>query len=283
VPAHFFAQIKCGEATLTRIASLRHWWFRPPYTVPDEALRQAAPDADAEARLPLDFTSLHIACGDLSVMIDPGRLTAEQRVRYRNADLTPGVTAALGELGIDRRKVTHVVVSHAHADHFSGITDDDAATMIAYPNARHLVSRIDWDRGRLDDDVFRRVTDAVDSRGLVDLIGGDFEIAPGLSLLAAPGETPGHLCLRLRSADSTFYWIGDLVHHMMEFVHLDWAMESGDAQALQRSRERIFHEAAETDALVVWAHAPMPGWGRVEVQGSGYRWRPEAGKAAGKA
>jgi glyoxylase-like metal-dependent hydrolase (beta-lactamase superfamily II) len=274
--APFFDRITCGDAVVTRVATVKRWWFRPPFTVSDDELRQAAQDADDQARLPLDFTSLHIALGNLSVIVDPGRLTAAQRIRYRDAELTPGLAVALAEIGIDRQDVTHVVVSHAHADHFFGITDDDEGTIVAHPNARHHVSRIDWERARNDDDLFRRLTETVDRRGLVDLADGDLDIAPGLSLLATPGETPGHLCVRLRSAGSTLFWIGDVVHHSMEFEHPTWAMVAGDADALHLSRLRIFREAVDSNAIVVWAHAPSPSWGRVEVQGGGYRWRPIA-------
>jgi glyoxylase-like metal-dependent hydrolase (beta-lactamase superfamily II) len=251
--------------------------------VSDEALRHAAPEADHEARLPVDFTSLHIALGDLSVVVDPGRLTAAQRVRYRDAELTPGLAVALADLGIDRLSVTNVVVSHAHADHYTGISDDDEGMTVAFPNARHHVSRIDWERARIDDDLFRRLSSAVDARGLLDLAEGDSDIAPGLSLLATPGETPGHMCVRVRSADSALYWIADLVHHSMEFEHLDWAMQGSDAEALQRSRQRVFHEAAASNALVVWAHAPAPAWGRVEIRGNGFRWRPVVGEGGTRA
>jgi glyoxylase-like metal-dependent hydrolase (beta-lactamase superfamily II) len=274
VSARYFDQIQCGDALVTRIASVRRWWFRPPYLVSDDAVRAAAPEADSQSRLPLDFTSLHIAFGDLSVIVDPGRLTADQRIRYREAELTDGIAAALTALGIERRDVTHVVVSHAHTDHFSGITDDDEGTVVAYPNARHVMSRIEWDRSRGEGDPFRRLTNAAHEAGLVDLADGDLEIAPGLSLLATPGETPGHLCVRLRSSGNDFYWIGDLVHHSMEFEHPDCVMAGADAHALRRSRDRIFHEAAAGGGTIVWAHAPMPGWGRVEVNGHAFRWRP---------
>jgi glyoxylase-like metal-dependent hydrolase (beta-lactamase superfamily II) len=274
VPDGYFDRIYCGDAVVTRIASVRRLWFRPPYLVSDDALRAAVLEADGQSRLPLDFTTLHIAMGDLSVVVDPGRLTADQRERYREADLTPGVSGALATLRIDRREVTHVIVSHAHTDHFSGITDDDEGTVVAYPNARHVMSKIEWDRARGEDKLFRRLTDAVHDLGLVDLAGGDLEVALGLSLLATPGETPGHFSVRLRSGGSALYWIGDLVHHSIEFEHPDWVMAGGDAQALRSSRDQIFREAAASDAMVVWAHAPMPGWGRVEVNGDAYRWRP---------
>jgi glyoxylase-like metal-dependent hydrolase (beta-lactamase superfamily II) len=259
---------------VTRIATLRRWWFRPPYTVSDKELREAAPEADRDARLPLDFTSLHIALGGLSVVVDPGRLTAAQRVRYGAAELTPGLAPALAEIGVDRNHVTHVVITHAHADHFTGINDDDEGRTVAFPNARHHMSRLDWERAGSDDELFRRLSAAVVKRGLLDLADGDPDIAPGLSLLSTPGETPGHLCVRLRSAGGTLYWIGDLVHHSMEFEHPDWAMEGADAEALQRSRDHVFGEAAGSGALVVWAHATAPGWGRVEATRSGFRWRP---------
>jgi hypothetical protein len=38
-----------------------------------------------------------------------------------------------------------------------------------------------------------------------------------------PGETPGHLIVRVESDGQRCYLVGDLLHHGCEVVHLDWA------------------------------------------------------------
>jgi glyoxylase-like metal-dependent hydrolase (beta-lactamase superfamily II) len=257
----------CGTATLSLIAWIWRLPYRPPFAVSDAEVREAVPTADAGGRIPIDFTSLHIASDGLSVVVDPGVATADQRSRAGDATFGRGLVPALDGLGIRRDEVTHVVISHRHGDHLNGILLPEG---LAYPRARHLIARLDRERGGAElDELLRPVEEA----GLLDLVDGDHQIAPGLDLLATPGETPGHLSLRLRSGGETFYWVGDLVHHHIELDRPDWG-PTADAAALQASRRRIWAEAAESGAVVVWAHEAFPGWGRLEATAGGYAWRP---------
>jgi glyoxylase-like metal-dependent hydrolase (beta-lactamase superfamily II) len=271
-----------GDAVVTVIASVHGWRFRPPYTVSDVELKSATADADEQARLSLDFMSAHVATGGLSIVVDPGRVSAEQRARYAGAEITPGVDGALAELGIAAEEVTHVFVSHHHHDHFTGITSAAGGAEITFPNARHLVSRIDFENQGPQPDVFERHWAPVREAGLVDLVDGDSEIAPGLTVLAIPGETAGHQGLRVESLGSRFYWVGDLLHHQIEATHLDWALAGSLQPAMEVSRRRVLEEAADDEGVVVWAHAPFPGWGRVGRGPAGYTWTWIAGEDASR-
>lgn len=235
----------------------------------DAEVQAAVPEADGRGRIPIDFTSLHIRAGDLSVIVDPGVATEEQRERGTGTRFGRGLVPALAELGVDRDRVTHVVISHRHGDHLNGVLLDGA---LAYPNARHLISRIDREQGGAELDA---LLGPVERAGLLDLVDGDTEFAPGLDLLATPGETPGHLSLRLRSQGETFFWVGDLVHHSIEIRNADWG-PTAQAAELAASRRRIWTEASTRDALVLWAHEAFPGWGHVESIDGGYAWRPMA-------
>jgi glyoxylase-like metal-dependent hydrolase (beta-lactamase superfamily II) len=259
----------CGAAQLSLVAWVWESPFRPLFAVSDAEIKAAVPEADESSRIPIDFTSLHIAAGDLSVIVDPGVATDEQRGRESRARFGRGFVAALGELGIDRDRVTHVVISHRHGDHLNGVLLEDG---LAYPNARHLISRIDREQGGAELDA---LLGPVERAGLLDLVDGDHEIAPGVDLLATPGETPGHISLRLRSEGETFFWVGDLLHHNIEIRNADWG-PTAQASELAASRRRIWTEAATTDALVLWAHEAFPGWGHVESVDGGHAWRPLA-------
>jgi glyoxylase-like metal-dependent hydrolase (beta-lactamase superfamily II) len=270
--ATYFDRMSFGDATVTLIASVRGWRFRPPYTVSDDELQAAAADADASGRLQLDHTSAHIATGDLSIVIDPGRVNDEQRQRYAPAEITPGVDGALAKLGIEPAAVTHVVVTHHHHDHFTGITREEAGRTVTFPNARHLITRLDWEGVGIHDDLMRRHWQPVAEAGLVDLVIGDHELGPGVHLLPLPGETAGHQGLRLESRGEAFYWVGDLIHHDVEVSHLDWALRGALQPAMEQSRRALLEAATDTGAVVAWAHAPFPGWGRVGRDERGFTW-----------
>ena len=100
---------------------------------------------------------------------------------------------------------------------------------------------------------------------------GDREVAPGVAMLHAPGETAGHCVVRLDAGGERFYALGDLFHHACEVEHLDWASPWVDLAAMRASRERLLAEAVPTNAIVVFTHEPFPPWGRIVQAGEGYR------------
>ena len=146
-----------------------------------------------------------------------------------------------------------------------------------FPNARHFIGRADWEgnpgRTEPDSELERRLG-AVERRGLLELVDGEREIAPGVALLPAPGETPGHLVVRVRSAGEELYVLGDLVHHACEVEHPGWAPPHADAATLAATRARLFPALARTGALAVAAQERFPPWQRIVAAGAGFRWEP---------
>jgi len=76
-------------------------------------------------------------------------------------------------------------------------------------------------------------------------------IVPGVTMLAAPGESPGHRIVRGASQGATFSLLSDLFHHPCEVQHRDWASSGRDAAALP------------AEALLVTTHMPFPAFGRL--------------------
>ena len=74
---------------------------------------------------------------------DPADLaTLEPPPGYRPP---PGLADQLAALGLHPADITHVVVTHLHADHYNGLVRAEGGAYAALcPNARHLVGRADW-------------------------------------------------------------------------------------------------------------------------------------------
>ncbi|MGH2458285.1 MAG: MBL fold metallo-hydrolase, partial [Chloroflexota bacterium] len=108
--------------------------------------------------------------------------------------------------------------------------------------------------------------------GRLDLVEGDHEVAPGVSMLHAPGESAGHSVVRVHSGGESFYFLGDLFHHTCEVEHLDWISPGRDRDLARASRSRILAEATAGRSTLVFSHRPFPGWGQVVRTGAGYRW-----------
>ena len=138
---------------------------------------------------------------------------------------SPGLVAALSDLWVTSDDVTHVVITHAHGDHYAGVVaEHDGELAVRYPRARHFIGRADWednpDRALSNSEVSRRLG-AVARLGLLDAVAGEHEAAPGVTLLPTPGETAGHLVVRIESEGERLYVLGDLVHHACEVAHPD--------------------------------------------------------------
>jgi glyoxylase-like metal-dependent hydrolase (beta-lactamase superfamily II) len=104
------------------------------------------------------------------------------------------------------------------------------------------------------------------------MIDAEGEVAPGVTMIPAPGETPGHCMVRVRSGGESFYYVGDLFHHPCEVSHPDWIPPRRDLAATRASRSRLFAEAVSGRATVVFSHGRFPAWGRIIPAGGGFRW-----------
>jgi glyoxylase-like metal-dependent hydrolase (beta-lactamase superfamily II) len=275
-------QRQVGEATVS-VVSDGTLLFPPRFAVPEAEWRRALPEADAEGRLRLGLNVAVVQLGAATVVIDPGcddpgsRWDAGFRSHFEGVERTPGFAAGLAALGIAPDAVTHVLITHAHSDHIGGLLlERDGALAVRFPNARHVIGRAEWENPARRADPTSELVERlgpVEQLGLLELIDAPTEVAPGVSLLPAPGETPGHCVARVESAGQRCYYLGDLAHHAAEVAHPDWLFPNRDAAAMQASRAWVYAAAAASHALVITSHELFPPWGRiVGGEDAGYRW-----------
>jgi len=188
--------------------------------------------------------------------------------------------AALAELDLAPADICHVVISHAHGDHFFGATlVREGRHVPACPNARYWLGAADWTRFSQIQPAgspFQQIVGALHRLGRLTLVDAETEVVPGVSLLPTPGESPGHLAIRLESNGQIAYYIGDLIHHIAEVYHPEWIPNNRDAASLTASRRAFYARAAAENALVVASHVPFPGAGRIVASGTGWAWEPVA-------
>lgn len=291
LPDAFVSTRLIGDATVSVVSEGTLRWA-PRFLASEAEWRAAVPDADADGRIPLGLNVMHVRLGRASLIIDPGldapasEFQREMAARWPGMTRTPGLDAAMAQLGLGPEGVTHVLITHAHDDHFAGVVRERHGAMtLRFPRARHLLGRPDWDRNpkRADaSSTMARRMGAVERAGLLDLVDGPRDVAPGVTMIPSPGESPGHYAVRVQSADARVYYLGDLVHHACEVEHPDWAPgQNRDFMALLESRRRLFAEIADSPAIVVFSHAPFPAWGRLRASGHGYRFETVAAAAPG--
>ena len=222
---------------------------------------------------------VHLAVPGASIQVDAGvyDFAPDSPQRPPAYAPPPDLTAQLAAAGVDAEEVTHLVLTHLHGDHYNGVTVERGGAWVPrFPRARCLVGRDDWNdpemRAALADpaSLESRTLGVLERAGLVELVTGERELAPGVAIIPAPGESPGHQVVRLRSAKQTLYCLGDLIHTPVEVEHPDWMSAWCDATAMRVSRDRLFAAALAEDARLVAAH--IAGVGRLRRAAGGVTW-----------
>lgn len=279
--ADYIAGRTLGDAHITVISEGTIEWT-PRILAPQDEVLRAIPELASNGKITLGLNLAHVALGNASIVIDPGcddptsswqRRFAEKWPGMRRS---PGLAAALAAVGVDPNGVTHVLITHAHADHFAGvIVERNGQDAVRFPNARHFIGLQDWESPARRDpasDLAVRLG-AIDRAGLLDVVDEERPIAPGITMIHAPGETPGHCVVRVRSDGKSFFYVGDLLHHHSEVEHADWIPAGRDPAPTQASRGRVYAEAEAGRATVVFSHERFPAWGRILSAGGGFRWQ----------
>ena len=170
---------------------------------------------------------------------------------------------------VEPETVDYVVHTHLHVDHvgWDGV----------FPRARYVVHRDDWAyfmapwQVRVRPHLHR--LEPLQEEGLVDLVGGETEIVPGIRVLPSPGHTPGHMHLRIEDGADALVALGDVVVHPEQLADPNLVYVSdGDAVAAAATRMRVLGELADEGVQVIAAH--LPGAGRFRRVGERFEWEP---------
>ncbi|MDE3052658.1 MAG: MBL fold metallo-hydrolase [Gemmatimonadota bacterium] len=184
---------------------------------------------------------------------------------------------ALKKLGVDPRDVMMMIDTHLHFDHAGGNTyrDAEGQVRLAFPRARYVVQRAEYHwatntNERTGASYFGHNFVPVMESGRLELVQGEVEILPGVTLMPTPGHTPGHQSVRLDSGGETALFLADLVPTAAH-LPLPWIM-GYDVEPLVtlETKRRILRAAHDQQWLIVFEHDATTPWGRVVHDGKGY-------------
>jgi glyoxylase-like metal-dependent hydrolase (beta-lactamase superfamily II) len=166
-------------------------------------------------------------------------------------------------------EVSHVVLTHLHADHSGGACMPDGSPR--FPNARYHVHPEDWSffgAHRTPDDFTGRFAMApLEELGMLDLDPSDHDVVGDVYLRHAPGHTPGHRVVQLDDGNDTLLLAGDLLHVPPQVTHPSSPSDHDeDADLGTRERTRLL-AIAEAEGWNVGVSHFARSFGRVGADG----------------
>jgi glyoxylase-like metal-dependent hydrolase (beta-lactamase superfamily II) len=248
------------------LADLAEWFRVDASDHPDVvALQQAQP---------IVVLALIVETAQGVVLID-APLYDEEMKPIPGATQPAPLVDQLAQAGIPAERVAHIIITHAHFDHFNGLTAEvDGEWRPRFPNAIHYLGEGDWDviQHKLwqADSLEGRTLGVIHQLGKLVLVSEEREIAPGVTILPAPGESPGHQIVRIEVDECVLYHMGDLIHHPIEIEHPEWACWWAERPQHDQSRNQLIERALAENALLVASH--IHGVGRLRRAEGGLRW-----------
>lgn len=252
--------------------------IQPPFAL-DKSAEELAEIA-ASNFLPADrfensFTPTVINTGSELVLFDVG-FGAMGRENG-----TGNLRARLAEAGYAPEDIDVVAFTHMHPDHIAGVMEGDG---LAFPNARHVMGRREFDEWNSGDripeprkpnrDMFLKLIAPL-AEQLTFLEGGD-TVAKGIEAEEAFGHSLGHLMYRVESAGKSILVWGDITNHYvfsLKYPDSPVGFDDNKEQGIA-TRKRVLDMVATDRLLVAGHHMPFPSVGYVERDGNSYRWTP---------
>lgn len=191
----------------------------------------------------------------------------------------PELLTNLQAIGVRHEEIDNVFLTHLHGDHIGwNLLPDGRQWRPTFPKARYLLQQADWDHFASQEELAKleaNVRVKAESTylplmdlGVLELIEGDADVAPGLQALHTPGHTPGHMSMFISSGNDRALIIGDVLGSPMHASEPDQVyLPDSNVNQARETRHRLL-DMAESDGMVILgSHMTQPGWGTI------VRWR----------
>lgn len=286
-----FKRFSLGELELTVLSD---GYFRQSPVHP--FIAPLARPEDVEAMLKVAFRSTDSIDSAMNIVVvrSQDRLILLDTGMGVFADSTQGrLSEGLADAGFRATDFTDVILSHAHTDHIGGLVD--AQDKLVFSNADVYIAKEEydfWQQATLDD--FQRspayqmadfVGQTITNSQLVlnlltpalNFIDFDNGLHGIFSFELAPGHTPGHTLITIRSKGKQLIYIVDLVHSdAVLFAHPEWGFFGDtDLQQAIASRIRVLQQLSTSKVKALAFHLPWPGLGHVRQKETAFEWVPD--------
>jgi glyoxylase-like metal-dependent hydrolase (beta-lactamase superfamily II) len=216
------------------------------------------------------LNSVVVRTGQHTVLIETGigNKLPERLIKIfgQPAKLLDNLNAA----GVSPEDIDVVINSHLHFDHcgWNTMIKDDKIVP-TFPKAKYYAPEGEWQHGRLqlERDAISYMSENYDpliKTGQMELLQGDQEIVPGISVKVFPGHTLHMQAVIIESGSQTACYISDLIPTSAH-IDLTWVM-AFDLLPLRtiESRKRYYAQSIPERWLTMFTHDPNMPWAYVE-------------------
>lgn len=214
--------------------------------------------------------------GDKTLVADTGFGPHGQML---GADTPADLMNDFARKGIETNEVDTVFLTHLHGDHVGWNTRPEDLSKPTFEKARYAVHRADWEHFTSEEvladfrgDAVKRSAIPLEEAGVLDLMEGETELAPGITAIHTPGHTPGHMSLLISSGRERALLIGDVLGSPMHATDTELTYwPDTDKEQGVRTRHHLLDMSEREKMIVLGSHLSPPGWGTmVRWQGRRY-------------
>lgn len=226
--------------------------------------------ADEKNLVPVGLNSLLVRTGERNVLIETGigNKLSEKMIKIygQPAKLLENLNAG----GVAPDDIDVVINTHLHFDHCGWNTVRDAEGVTpTFPRAKYYVQEGEWQHARrqFERDRISYISDNYDpliETGQMELLKGDRQIVPGISVRVFPGHTAYMQGVIIESGGRRACYISDLIPTTAH-IDLTWGM-SFDLFPMDtvESKKKYYAGSIPDKWLTVFTHDPNLPWAYVE-------------------
>jgi glyoxylase-like metal-dependent hydrolase (beta-lactamase superfamily II) len=232
-------------------------------------------NVDDKNRVLTGLNSLLVRTGDRNILIETGigNKLSERMIRFygQPAELLDNMSAG----GISPDDIDIVINTHLHFDHcgWNTIRTNDRIVP-TFPKAKYYVQEGEWQHAcrQFERDRISYITDNYDpliNTGQMELLRGDRESIPGISVRVFRGHTAHMQAVIIAGSGRKACYISDLIPTRAH-IDLTWGM-SFDLFPIDtiESKKKYYAESIPEKWLTVFTHDPELPWAYVERDAEG--------------
>jgi glyoxylase-like metal-dependent hydrolase (beta-lactamase superfamily II) len=268
-------RISIGDFELTALSDgIYHLDGGGMFGVVPKVLWSRKTTVDQNNRIPTGLNSVLVRTGEKNILIETGigNKLSEKMVEIYGQPAK--LLENLNTVGLSSEGIDIVINSHLHFDHCGWNTIRRNGKIVpTFPKAKYYVQEGEWKHaheGQRDSVSYLHENyDPLVESGQMQLLRGNQEIVPGISVEVFPGHTRDMQAVMVQSAGRTACYISDLIPTSAH-LELNWVM-SYDLYPLEtiESRKRYYAGAIPENWLTMFTHDPETPWDYVQKDDRG--------------